>query len=185
MEEPLAGWGVLRSLLKPGGLMRIGLYSRAGRHAVAVAQNAARRGGYLSTREDILRFRRDCPHLCDRETLLHLSQLQDYYHLNMYRDLLFPAREHRFDLAQIGDMLDELNLVFEGFYVSTDVLTKYRSMFRDDRHATHLEVPRIDRPGNEMIFRDAPPAAPPPVAQPKRERIRLQIVPTEKVNIQR
>ena len=139
MEDPVAGWRVLRDLLKPGGLMRIGLYSRAGRHAVAVAQNAARSGGYLSTREDILRFRRDCPRLCDRETLLRLSQLQDYYHLNMYRDLLFPAREHRFDLAQIGDMLDELNLLFEGFYVSADVLTKYRSMFRDDRHATNLK----------------------------------------------
>ena len=139
MEDPVAGWRVLRDLLKPGGLMRIGLYSRAGRSAVAVAQNAARRGGYLSTREDILRFRRDCPRLCDRETLLRLSRLQDYYHLNMYRDLLFPAREHRFDLAQIGDMLDELDLLFEGFYVSADVLTKYRSMFRDDRHATNLK----------------------------------------------
>ena len=56
----------------------------------------------------------------------------------MYRDLLFPAREHRFDLAQIGDMLDELNLLFEGFYVSADVLNTYRSMFRNDRHANHL-----------------------------------------------
>lgn len=139
MEDPLKGWGVLRDLLKPGGLMRIGLYSRAGRNAVAVAQDAARKGGYLPTREDILRFRRDCVRLCDRETLLRLSQLQDYYHLNMYRDLLFPAREHRFDLGQIGDMLDELDLLFEGFYVSADVLAKYRSIFRDDRHATHLK----------------------------------------------
>jgi SAM-dependent methyltransferase len=139
MEDPVAGWRVLRDLLKPGGLMRIGLYSRAGRTAVAAAQQAARRGGYLSTREDILRFRRDFPRLCNRETLLRLSQLQDYYHLNMYRDLLFPAREHRFDLGQIGDMLDELNLLFEGFYVSADVLTRYRSMFRDDRYATHLK----------------------------------------------
>jgi SAM-dependent methyltransferase len=139
MEDPLKGWRVLRDLLKPGGLMRIGLYSRAGRNAVAQAQNMARKGGYLSTRQDILRFRRDCARLCDRETLLRLSRLQDYYHLNMYRDLLFPAREHRFDLGQIGDMLDELDLRFEGFYVSADVLTKYRSMFRDDRHATHLK----------------------------------------------
>jgi SAM-dependent methyltransferase len=139
MRDPMAGWRVLRDLLKPGGLMRIGLYSRTGRDAVAAAQNAIRRGGYLSIREDILRFRRDCPRLCDRETLLRLSQLQDYYHLNMYRDLLFPAQEHRFDLTQIGDMLDELNLLFEGFYVSADVLANYRSMFRDDRHATNLE----------------------------------------------
>lgn len=138
MENPAAGWHVLRDVLKPGGLMRIGLYSRAGRDAVAAAQDAARKGGYHAIREDILRFRRDCSRLCDRKTLLRLSQLQDYYHLNMYRDLLFPAREHRFDLAQIGDMLDELNLLFEGFYVSAEVLNTFRSMFRDDRHANYL-----------------------------------------------
>jgi SAM-dependent methyltransferase len=139
MENPVAGWRVLRDLLNPGGLMRIGLYSRAGRKAVAAAQDAARRGNYPPTREGILRFRRDCPHICDRETLLCLSQLQDYYHMNMYRDLLFPAREHRFDLAQIRDMLSELGLSFEGFYLSAEVLTQYRSIFRDDRNATNLE----------------------------------------------
>ena len=102
MEEPGAGWRVLRDLLKPGGLMRIGLYSRAGRRrGCSGAGCGPKRRHYLSSREDILRFRRDCPRLCDRGTLLRLSQLQDYYHLNMYRDLLFPAREHRFDLAQI------------------------------------------------------------------------------------
>ena len=37
MENPVAGWRVLRDLQKPGGLMRIGLYSRAGRKAVAVS----------------------------------------------------------------------------------------------------------------------------------------------------
>jgi SAM-dependent methyltransferase len=140
MDDPLKGWRVLRDLLRPGGLMRIGLYSRAGREAVAAAQDAARNGNYPPTRDGLLSFRRDCPRLCGRETVNRLSRLQDYYHLNMYRDLLFPAREHRFDLAQIGDMLGALGLRFEGFYVSADVLRTYRSLFRDDRHATDLET---------------------------------------------
>ena len=50
MEEPLAGWHVLVRLLRPGGLMRIGLYSRAGRKAVAKAQDAATSGFYSATR---------------------------------------------------------------------------------------------------------------------------------------
>ncbi len=140
MEDPLKGWRVLRGLLTPGGLMRIGLYSRAGRETVAAAQDAARKGNYPPTRDGILKFRRDCPRLCGRETVLRLSGLQDYYHLNMYRDLVFPAREHRFDLTQIRDMLGTLGLRFEGFYVSADVLRTYRSLFRDDRHATNLET---------------------------------------------
>lgn len=140
MEDPIAGWRVLRDLLKPGGLMRIGLYSRAGREAVAAAQDAARRANFPPTRDGILKFRRDCARLCGRETVRRLSGLQDYYHLNMYRDLVFPAREHRFDLDQIRDMLGTLGLRFEGFYVSADVLRTYRSLFRDDRHATDLET---------------------------------------------
>ena len=140
MEDPLKGWRVLRDLLKPGGLMRIGLYSRAGRETVAAAQDAARRGNYPPTRDGIVNFRRDCPRLCGRETVLRLSRLQDYYHLNMYRDLVFPAREHRFDLGEIRDMLAALGLRFEGFYVSADVLRAYRALFRDDRHATDLET---------------------------------------------
>jgi len=139
MEDPVAGWRVLCERLRPGGLMRIGLYSDAGRTAVVAAQETAGRGNYPSTRDGILLFRRECPSLCDRETLLSLSRLQDYYHLNMYRDLLFPAREHRFDLTQIKDMLSELGLSFEGFYVPVEVLTKYRAMFRDDRNATNLD----------------------------------------------
>jgi 2-polyprenyl-3-methyl-5-hydroxy-6-metoxy-1,4-benzoquinol methylase len=139
LEDPRAGWRVLSDLLKPGALMRVGLYSRAGRKAVAAAQDAARLGNYAPTREGVLRFRRDCRRICDRETLLGLWRLQDYYHTAMYRDLLFPAREHRFDLIEIGDMLDKLGLSFEGFYISADVLSKYRLMFRDDRNATDLQ----------------------------------------------
>ena len=30
MDEPMAGWNVLVDLLKPGGLMKIGLYSEVG-----------------------------------------------------------------------------------------------------------------------------------------------------------
>lgn len=56
--------------------------------------------------------------------------------------------------------------------------------------ATGVEIVPIDRPSNEIILKEAPaqrpPApVPPPVAQPRRERIRLQIVPTEQVNVQR
>ena len=139
MEDPVAGWRALIGVLRPGGLMRIGLYSRAGRKAVAAAQDAAKKGHYPPTRDGILRFRRDCSGRCDRETMLSLSRLQDYYLLNMYRDLLFPAREHRFDLLEIKDILGGLGLSFEGFNVAPEVLTAYRSMFRDDRNATSLD----------------------------------------------
>ena len=39
MEDPMAGWRVLTNLLKPGGLMKIGLYSELARKQIATARS--------------------------------------------------------------------------------------------------------------------------------------------------
>ena len=38
LEDPMAGWTVLSEILKPGGLMLVGLYSKLGRNSVAEMQ---------------------------------------------------------------------------------------------------------------------------------------------------
>jgi trans-aconitate methyltransferase len=139
MDDPAEGLSTLSGLLKPGGVMLIGFYSQMGRKAVVAMQDAARRENYPSRREGILRFRRESPRVFDRESLLRLSGLRDYYHMSMYRDLLFPAKEHRFDLLEIKEMLSVLGLSFEGFYISTEILAKYRAMFPTDPAAADLE----------------------------------------------
>ena len=138
MDDPLAGWTVLRGLLKPGGLMRIGLYSKIGRKAVAAAQAVIRNGGYPSTREGMMRFRKNFPSLCDAATLNTLTGLRDYYQLSMYRDLLFHVREQRFDIPEIAKMLQALGLSFEGFHVPPGVLDRYRARFPGDPNGTEL-----------------------------------------------
>jgi ubiquinone/menaquinone biosynthesis C-methylase UbiE len=139
MDDPAEGLKTLYTLLKPAGVMLIGLYSRKGRKAIVAAQDLARQQNYPSSREGILRFRRESPRVFDRETLLRLSSLRDYYHMSMYRDLLFPAKEHRFDLLEIKEMLRALKLSFEGFYISTEITAKYRAMFPHDPAATDLD----------------------------------------------
>jgi SAM-dependent methyltransferase len=138
MEDPFAGWTVLRGLLKPDGLMRIGLYSQTGRRAVIAAQEAIRRGGYPSTREGMLRFRQDGSRLCDTTTLNTLTGLKDYYQLSMYRDLLFHVREEHFDIPKIAKMLKALGLSFEGFHVPPGVLARYRARFPGDPKGSDL-----------------------------------------------
>jgi hypothetical protein len=75
----------------------------------------------------------------DAETLLRLSGLRDYYHMSMYRDLVFPAKERRFDLLQIKEMLRGLGLAFEGFYISDEIAAKYRALFPGDPAAIDLD----------------------------------------------
>jgi SAM-dependent methyltransferase len=45
LREPLAGWRVLRGLLTPGGVMKVGLYSDAARRGVVTARELAGRHG--------------------------------------------------------------------------------------------------------------------------------------------
>src|SRR5215471_3087477 len=139
MENPIAGWKVLRGLLKSGGLMRIGLYSKAGRTSISKAQAAIRAGNYPATPEGVMRFRREAPKLLDRETLLHLVTVKDYYNTNMYRDLLFHFQEQSFDIGEISAILNQLGLQFEGFNIAPDVLASYRRTFPGDPNARALE----------------------------------------------
>lgn len=139
MENPIEGWTALRDVLKANGLMKVGLYSRKGRAAIGRAQAAARMSGYPGTREGILRFRRESRRILDSEIVETLSRLKDYYNTGMYRDLLFPAKEHRFDLSEIKAALRQLGLTFEGFNAPSDVLASYRSMFPNDHDAKDLD----------------------------------------------
>ena len=70
---------------------------------------------------------------------MQLMQLQDYYHLNMYRDLLFPAREHQFEISDVKTALQELELTFEGFFLPAHMLAKFRARFSDDTGNMGLE----------------------------------------------
>ena len=49
MADPWAGWRVLLSLLRPGGFMRIGLYSEIARWGVVAARALIAQQGYGAT----------------------------------------------------------------------------------------------------------------------------------------
>jgi SAM-dependent methyltransferase len=139
MDDPIQGWKALCAVLKSDGLMKIGLYSRTGRKAISRAQAVAANGRYSPTREGVLQFRSESERLLDAETAAGISRLKDYYNTGMYRDLLFPVQEHRFDLGQIKSALEALHLTFEGFHVSADVLASYRAVFPNDPGGKNLD----------------------------------------------
>ena len=59
LDDPLAGWRNLVTLLRPGGLMMIGLYSEIARQDIIAARALIAEKGYTSSPEDIRRCRRD------------------------------------------------------------------------------------------------------------------------------
>jgi ubiquinone/menaquinone biosynthesis C-methylase UbiE len=142
MKEPRAGLRVLCDILKPGGVMRLGLYSKLARQSVVAARKAVANQNYSNTAEGMRQFRRNSAQLLDKNVLRNLQGFVDYYNLPMCRDLIFHVHEHRYDTADIEKMLRECNLSFDTFYfpkeASEDILTQYHKVFPGDYKANDL-----------------------------------------------
>lgn len=132
MKDPKAGWAVLNGLLKPGGLMRIALYSEQARAGIVKSRDVIAEQGIGSDAEGIRSFRDNAVELVGAQTVAYLEMYIDYYYMSECRDLLFHVQEHRFDLPQLEDILNEYSLTFLGFHHSPKVFAQYDKMFKDD-----------------------------------------------------
>lgn len=139
MEDPKAGWRVLQGLLKPDGLMRIGLYSRHARWAVNEARHAIEKSHIGSDAPDIRSFRQNIRDHLKEKAVKNLENTQDYYELSGCRDFLFHAQEHQFDLIEVQKILDELNLECLKFYLAEHHVEKYKKANPLDIKANNLE----------------------------------------------
>ena len=138
LEDPMAGWRVLIDLLKPGGLMKIGLYSQlARRHIVKTRKEIARRG-IGTSEEEIKQFRQSLVE-SQEEHQQQLAGFGDFFSLSEVRDLFFHVQEHRFTLLQIQHCLDELRLKFCGFD-NPHIVRRFKHFFGKDSDACDLSL---------------------------------------------
>jgi 2-polyprenyl-3-methyl-5-hydroxy-6-metoxy-1,4-benzoquinol methylase len=134
LAEPFEGWASLLPLLRPNGLMRIGLYSEVGRRDVVAAQHFAAERGFRPVADDIRRCRDE---LLD-SPLRSIAKHRDFFTVSECRDLLFHVQEHRHSIPQIQSFLRERNLRFLGFETAAAVCEAYRSRFPRDAAMTDL-----------------------------------------------
>ncbi len=114
LRDPQAGWRALNQVLRPGGLMKVALYSTLARHMIARAHERIRSLDLPGDAHGVRGFRRRL--LNGREPELEsLLDSEDFYTTSTCRDLLFHVMEHTFDIPRIGGMLTELGLEFLGF----------------------------------------------------------------------
>ena len=140
LEDPFEGWRILAALLAPHGLMRIGLYSEAGRRHVVRGRELVAAQGFEPSAEGIRRCRAAIRSRADDALLARIARSEDFFSLSGCRDLLFHVQEHRFTLPAVRDMLERLDLQFLGFELADGGATAlaYRSRFPDDPAATSL-----------------------------------------------
>jgi tetratricopeptide (TPR) repeat protein/2-polyprenyl-3-methyl-5-hydroxy-6-metoxy-1,4-benzoquinol methylase len=152
LADPLAGWQVLLSLLRPGGFMRLGFYSEVARQGVVLARTFISEHGYGSTAEDIRHCRQELLGSDDGASFGAALKLVDFFSTSACRDLLFHVQEHRMTLTGIDAFLRENDLRFLGFEHRPDVFQAYRLRFPEDLATTNLDNWQIFENENPDTF---------------------------------
>ena len=132
LGDPMAGWNVLVDLLRPGGLMSIGLYSEMARQHIVAGRSIISEMGYTSSVEDIREFRQDIiKRIASGKIILEkIIKMRDFFSISECRDLLFHVQEYRFTIPQIGEALELLDLKFLGFeFKDQSVMKNFKDIY--------------------------------------------------------
>ena len=138
MDDPMFGWKVLTKLLKPGGLMKIGLYSELGRQNITKVRKEIKSTKIGTSETEIRDFR----HLLaesSKEDHKQLAKSGDFYSLSMFRDLIFHVQEHLFTLPQIKNCLNQLGLKFCGF-TTREKINNFRNFYGKNENIYDLDL---------------------------------------------
>ena len=150
LEDPISGWSSLISLLKPGGIMKIGLYSRLAREHIFLNQKEIKEMKLLPVKSDIKTFRNTIIS-SNKEHHRKLIESPDFFSLSEVRDLLFHVQEHTFTIPVIKEVLSNLGLVFCGFE-SPKIKNLFKKKFSENSDIYDLDLWNKLENSDNIIF---------------------------------
>ncbi|HVJ51920.1 MAG TPA: tetratricopeptide repeat protein [Aliidongia sp.] len=139
LGDPQAGLDILVGLLRPNGLIRLGLYSELARRSIVAARDFIAAGGYESDASAIRRCRQDLARAENRGQFDKFMRSGDFFSVSGVRDLLFHVQEHRFTVPMLSQALARAGLRFIGFDLSNELTAQYRRRFPEDKPMTDLD----------------------------------------------
>lgn len=129
LATPKAGLSMLVKVLKPGGFIKLGLYSKKARAAIIEHRKNHHAAPHQFSTELIRKHRNSLFNaaLAGNSGAKNLIQLVDFYGTSNCRDLLLNVSEVQYDLIEIATLLKEHGLDFIGFEgLSSAVMEKFR-----------------------------------------------------------
>ena len=138
LDKPVAGLQTLVSLLRPNGLLKLGLYSECARQHVAAARAYISERGYKPSVKDIRRCRQDLRTFGDQDFRKQVTNFSDFFSVSGCRDLLFHVQEHRLTIPIIAEWLQKFDLTFIGFNTSPELKAAFRRRFPDPASESDL-----------------------------------------------
>jgi tetratricopeptide (TPR) repeat protein/SAM-dependent methyltransferase len=143
------GWRVLLTLLKPGGVMNIGLYSAIAREDFRDVRALIAERGYDRSAADIRCCRQELMQSKDGTPLKNVTRYPDFFSMSDCRDLLFHVQEHPLTIPEIKTLLADHGLIFLGF---VDAPQAYRTRFPNDPAMTDLDQWHTFETENPLTF---------------------------------
>lgn len=151
LPDPEAGWAALTGVLKPGGLMRVMLYSKLTRLPIAAAR--AEIGDLLAQGMTDDRLREIRARLMDDPRFALIAGSPSFYDLAGVHDLVAHRHEDPFDITRIQRAVEHLGLEFMGFALPTPAHRKrYRKEHPDDPWRRDFDAWRALERQNFLMF---------------------------------
>lgn len=114
MARPLDGLRALAGATRPGGSLRIALYSARARGPVAAAHDLIRQEGLTAASHGVRAFRAHVLAAPPGDPLRGLWASEDFYSMAGCRDLCFHTREHWYSLPEAGALVAAAGLELVG-----------------------------------------------------------------------
>lgn len=137
LESPEAGLENLLHVTKPGGLLRLAVYSELGRRHINVLRDKVNHDNLPATDDNIRQMREHVIAHRDQDYCKDVLHYTDFYSMSGCRDLLFHCQEHQYTLASLKAMLDRYQLRLVGFmFRDSHLKAEYQQQFPDDPQLT-------------------------------------------------
>ncbi|MBL8631187.1 MAG: class I SAM-dependent methyltransferase [Rhodospirillaceae bacterium] len=139
MKDPAAGLRALAEVLKPGGLIRLGLYSERGRSAVIVARALIASSRIPDTDDGVRQARQALMALPLNHPARGVIDTPEFFTLDGLHDLIFNVQESRYTPLQLKVLIASAGLTFLGFDTDAPVKAAYARAFPNDAHGVDLD----------------------------------------------
>lgn len=139
MADPDAGLARIVGVVRPGGVLRLALYSHRARAPVRAAHALIAERGWKPDAEGIRAFRAHILSLPEDAPLAILRQSDDFYSLSGCRDLVFHVHERHYGFPEIAALVAGAGLELVGFHASPQAMTRFR-----EAHGTEADMLDLD-----------------------------------------
>jgi len=140
MEKPEDGLESLVNVLKPQGLIYLGLYSKRARSEIEWTRKYIQKRKIDVTEDNMRSFRTKILN-SENKKLQSIRGLLDFFSLSNFRDLLFNYTEHTYDFIKIKELLESKKLNFIAFNeMNPDVKNSFKNHFPNENDEVNLEL---------------------------------------------